>query len=238
MKTKKDLAVVSCFFDFIDDKRTKENFEKFYSNLKEAGYPVFIGEILADEPNITPGKPTDRRPAQLGEIVKENYFALDVHTPFWCRENMINAIVEYFVPKEFSKIVWIDPNIIIEDKNWLELMEKQLEEKDLVQIGGEFISLDEKNEIVLKQLGGARAWLDEAGPPMEIRNDYNLGGGWGVKRTFFKKSGLFDLDFSGSGDALTFLSAISSLMQTDSEILEKYSDDFFPTEIIAVLQCL
>jgi hypothetical protein len=230
MKDKENLAVVTCFFDFAGNAKLKENFIKFYKNLKDTGVQVFVGEILSDNIEVQPGTAAVHSQPQLNEIVKENYFSLDIAQPFWCRENMINVMVDYFVPKSFSKIVWVDPNVIIDNKNWLDEMSEALEEKDFVQIGGEFLKLNEDGETVLKEEGGAKAYLNsdplskDAKNHLRIREQSNLGGGWGVKRDFFEKAGLFDLDFSGSGDALTFLSSIGSLMQNDPDLLEEYKN--------------
>ena len=224
-KDKGKLAVVVCFSDFAKNAKLKENFKKFYSELKESGYPIYVGEILSDKVHeIVAGQQVAHDKPQLNEIVNgDNYFALDISAPFGCRENMINVMVDYFVPPEYTKIVWVDGNILPENKNWLSDMEKMLDKHDLVQIGNEFLSLDEKGEVALQQPSGAKGHLDGKSSE-EIRNDYHLGGGWGVKRSFFKEFGIFDLDFSDSGDSLTFLSAINNLSESDVGLLDLYKE--------------
>ena len=224
-KEKGKLAVVTCFSDFAKNEKLVENFKKFYSKLKDSGYPIYVGEILSDRVHdVQPGQEAAHDPPQLNEIVGgDNYFALDIGAPFGCRENMINVMVDYFVPSEYTKIVWLDNNVLPENDNWLSDMEKMLDKNDLVQIGSKFLSLDEKEKVSIEQEGGAKGHL--AGKSSkELRDDYHLGGGWGVKRSFFKEHGLFDLDFSDSGDALTFLSAVNNLAESDSELLELYKD--------------
>lgn len=224
-KNKSKLAVVTCFSDFAKNERLTENFLKFYSKIKESGYPIYVGEILSDKVHeVQAGQQAAHDSPQLNEIVDgDNYFALDIAAPFGCRENMINVMVDYFVPAEYTKIVWVDGNMIPKNENWLSDMDKMLDSHDLVQVGSSFLSLDEKGDLVLKQQGGAKGHLDKK-TPKELRDNYHLGGGWGVKRSFFKEFGVFDLDFSDSGDALTFLSATSNLSESDAELLDLYKD--------------
>ena len=98
-KNKGKLAVVTCFSDFAKNEKHKENFLKFYSKIKESGYPVYVGEILSDKVHeVQAGQQISHEAPQLNEVVDgDNYFALDISAPFGCRENMINVMVDLHI---------------------------------------------------------------------------------------------------------------------------------------------
>ena len=205
-----DLAVVLFYQNFTHDEDVFNAFTKCYENLKKQGIVTYVINPWIDE------KETAKLPV-------ENKFLwpYQVKGPFWCKENAVAHYVNKNLPKEYSKVVWMDSNVIIEDGKWAEKMSSLLENKKLVHIGENFTYLNQSGDVAMTEGSGAKFFLEKGKDKFSFE-EHSLGVGWGANRDFFKEVGPFTFDVSGLGgnEVITFLSLAEELKENKAQFLE------------------
>jgi hypothetical protein len=173
-----DIAVIAPFLDFDDDPLRLEGFLKFKEGLEKQGVALYVIEILAEGDS-----------SKIRKFCKDNYFSETVYVPTWVRENAINVLSSKVSPK-YTKLVWMDCDMLIREDDWANKVSKLLDSHKLVKIGE------------------STSW-----------------GGMAAHRTFFESVGLFDLDFCGMGDYVSYLSATKeNLLESEEEFLSLYKN--------------
>jgi hypothetical protein len=171
-----DIAVISPFLDFDDNPLRIDGFLKFKESLEEQGVPFYVMEIFSEGNS-----------PKIKKFCDNNYFSRAIYFPMWIRENAINVLSSK-IPPEYTKLVWMDCDMIIKQDNWAEEVSGLLENHKLVKIAE------------------STSW-----------------GGMATRRDFFESVGLFDLDFSGMGDYVSYLSATKeNLLKDEEEFLDLY----------------
>ena len=177
-----DMAICFVFFNPSKSKRILMNYLYTVNRLRE--FPCYTIELVFEDrmPEI---------PASSNVFhVKSNSFMF--HKERLCR------VLESKIPKKYTKLVFLDADIIFSETNWYSQMSKKLNIFDVVQ-GFEFahwLDLTYKNvmlsrESVVKTKGDI------------FSHTFHPGFAWGFNRKWYKKVGFFDWAVSGSGDTLS-----------------------------------
>ena len=179
---KQDMAICFVFFNPSKSKRILMNYLYTANRLHE--YPCYTIELVFDD------RPPEIPASSKVFHVRSNSFMF--HKERLCR------VLESKIPKKYTKLVFIDADVIFSEANWYSQMSKKLNSFDVVQ-GFEFahwLDLTYKNvlltrETVIKTKGTV------------FSHAFHPGFVWGFNRKWYKKAGFFDWSVSGSGDTLS-----------------------------------
>lgn len=138
-----DIAVITYYNNFSKDPNLKQAFLSFRESIPH-GVSLFVYESVINGES-----------PELMDLVKENYYSYNSPSAFWNRENALNTLVNYHIPKEFKKIIWIDPTFKIENQDWIERVGQKLDDKILV-------SINDKSEKPFA-FGAKRDFFEEVG---------------------------------------------------------------------------
>ena len=178
---RKDMAVCFVYFNPAGTKRMLMNYLYTIEKMKLARIPFYTLELVYNTPEISDAFHVYGRSALF-------------HKERLCR------LIEKRVPFWYSKLVFLDADIIFENPNWYSETSDLLQDYDVVQPFSECKWLD----ITYKEADQHRisvAYMDRSGP-YESRF-HHPGFGWGFKRSWYRKIGFFEYGITGSGDTLS-----------------------------------
>lgn len=169
------LAAVCCYFNPCNFQNLKSNYFEFKRNLQ--GVDLFTIELSFN------GK---------FEIPDAMHIEGNAKNFMWQKERLLNILVES-LPAKYTKIAWIDADIIFQNPNWANDAERLLDEIPVIQLFQKSILLDDKKNFV-------------TAPSMTKLLDLNksrVGFAWAARRELFP---LYDLNIVGGGDTLMYYS--------------------------------
>ena len=107
------LAVVTCYFNPIEQDKILENYLKFREQFNENLFTIelsFNGEYaISDSHHVR------------GNVV------------MWHKERLLNLMIQN-LPEEYDKVAWVDADIIFSNPDWIQETEKALEKYNIVQL--------------------------------------------------------------------------------------------------------
>jgi len=199
-----DTCVVMCFFSPMEYKKPIENLKYNIRRLKDAKIPYVLIELLYPDQN---------QKIEDSIVVKSN-------SVLFSKENLWNLAANKYVPENYSKIIFLDSDIIFDTKNWFDLTSILLDTNDIVQpfqyayrnifvnnildINQEYIIDFDINDFTICKKPITKA----------IRNGdkiclgrYEPGFAIGMTRQFFSNiNGFFEYAITGSNDIMFWLS--------------------------------
>lgn len=186
--SKKDLAIITCYFNWCGFVNPTRNFHRFLRNMEMSEIPVYGLELSLTDSFETTGM--------------KNWKQIKVSEKNVCfqKEACLN-LVEKQVPQFYKKIAWVDCDLIFTNKNWYEETSKKLDTYKLVQMYSHGINTDKYGRIKNKFPGlmymydkvSAETWFKHSGYP---------GGAWGTRRDLWKNGGLYPYAIMGGGDTV------------------------------------
>lgn len=183
----KDMAVVTCHFNWCNYITPVRNFNRFLSQMDSDSIPLFGVELSLTGKFQTSGRPGW---TQI-HVTKENVC--------FQKEACVNLAVNQLVPDFYKKIAWVDADLFFINKNWYEDTSKKLDDYKMVQMFEHGIDTNVRGEKINSTSG-----LIRAGGP---RTDYGYfgypGGAIAARRELFTLGGgLYPYSFMGSGDTI------------------------------------
>lgn len=171
-----EIAAVTVFYNIAGYDRLLKNYHEFRSNWPEDTAPLWTVEVI----------PPGSKPCIEGDRVTQ----VSVRNPFFHKEAAINYAVRE-LPDEFTKVLWLDCDLVWSNYNWLRALPSLLDTHYSVQLWGQISYLD-RNKSVIEE--GASVMKDlSRGKP---------GGGWATQREFFTQLGLYTTGIVGGGDTV------------------------------------
>jgi len=177
---KRDMAICLVYFNSAKSKRLPMNYFYTSEKLKLANIPNYTLELYYDRPEI-----------KNAFHVKGDSFLF--HKERLCR--LLEKKVGWF----YSKIMFLDADIVFTDPKWYTEVSNLLDKHDVVQPFKTAMwsdityteSLQARNNVLFAERGG--------------RYDPTLhpGFAWAFRRNWFRKVGFFDYGITGSGDTLS-----------------------------------
>jgi hypothetical protein len=184
---RKDLAVCFAFFNYTGSSRLIMNYLYTVEKLKVANIPFFTIELI-----INGSQP----------CIKD---ALHVYGKSYLfqKENLLR-ILEEKVPAKYTKLLFLDADIIFDKPGWYDMLSKLLNDNDVCHCFETAYWLDLSYK---KKIKSVKSYI--CSPEKNIllwdsnKNiQYHCGFGWAFKRSWYKKSGFIDDAVLGSGDLI------------------------------------
>jgi hypothetical protein len=177
----KDMAICVVVFNPSQSKRILMNYLYMKNQFKLHKVPFYTMELVYEgrEPEI------------------RNAFHVHTKSVMFHKENMFR-VMEKKIPSHFTKIGFLDCDILFKDGSWYEKTSKLLDTHDVVQPfeTAHWLDLTYKNVILTR-----KTILHLTKPIWDF--SYHPGFAWCMRRDWYKKVGFFDYAVSGSGDTLS-----------------------------------
>jgi hypothetical protein len=184
---KDDIAVGFAIFNYTESSRIIMNYLYTIEKMKTAGIPVFTIELV-----IKGSKPTI-----------QDAFHVYGSSYLFQKENLLR-ILETKIPEKYTKLLFLDSDVIFENPNWYNMLSVILDTHDVshcfesahyLDITYRHVSLNVKTILVSKDISKSKLLTDQNGI------QYHSGFGWGFTRSWYNQVGYFDKAILGSGDA-------------------------------------
>jgi len=182
--TSKDMAVCFVIFNPAESKRILMNYLYTVNLLNLQEIPNFTMELAFED------KPFELKKSPNVFQVRSNSYMF--HKERMCR------IIEKKIPKKFTKLVFMDADLIFSDNSWYEKTSNLLNTYDAVQCFENCHWMDLSYTKVMLTRPTALKMKGNVFDHM-----YHPGFVWAFRRDWYKKAGFFDICVSGSGDSLS-----------------------------------
>jgi len=192
-----DTCVAIAFARPVEFKNPVKNIKLVLQDLKKANIPVFTIELLFDNQTNVIDNPTKTVYSNSRIVSKEN---------LW-------NILEKEIPKQYSKIIFLDADIRLTNPDWFNLSSSLLEDNDLIQTHSETylnldIDIDYSGKDIQRLIKLSTDKISVAKGLKENLINNNIHEFWvgysvGITRNFYKKiGGFYDKAILGQGDTL------------------------------------
>jgi hypothetical protein len=183
--SKKDLAVGFVYFNSTKSKRLLMNYLYTIEKLKIANIPVFTLEMYETTPEI------------------KDAFHYKTDFILFQKERLC-YLLEKHIPKKYTKLLFMDSDILFENNNWYNELSKKLDSFNIVQPFSNALWLDVTyTKIVKKRIPfifyktfGKLNFKGGLG-------GYHPGFAWGFQRDWYNKIGFFVYAILGDGDTIS-----------------------------------
>jgi hypothetical protein len=192
-RTAPDLAVVTSYFNSHNYASKRRGFELFRRSMERSGVPLFIGECaFGDEP------------FELERSSSVSQFRCD--DVMWQKERLLNLTIDR-VPDRYSKIAWVDADILFTNPKWIVEASERLDDVPVVQPFSHAVRLRPGETVDFG--GGERSrgfCFTRAALPALARLRYHIHGhtgfAWAADRQLLSEIGLYDVAIVGTADHL------------------------------------
>jgi hypothetical protein len=168
-------------------KLAQEYIERMQETQKTQPMKLYILEVQYEHQKLTLN-------------VKENHTSITVPKNFllWNKENLINIVVQHFLPKDWKYCAWIDADIEFLDPHWVTKTIDRFREThaDVLQLFSFCRFLDKNNQVSRYLKSSLFGYVNN------IQNKvFHPGFAWGCTRSAYEKMhGLFEYAIVGGGD--------------------------------------
>lgn len=185
---KKDLAVGLVYFNSSKSKRLLMNYLYIREKLRVSDIPFYTLEMYENQPEISD--------------------AFHYKTDFILfQKERLCYLLEKKIPKSFTKLVFLDCDVIFDNLNWYNELSDKLNSFNIVQPFSKGIWLDiEYNKIVRKRISIVyhlklnKIKVDKLIGGTHSGGGYHAGFGWAFQRGWFNKVGIYQYAILGRGD--------------------------------------
>jgi hypothetical protein len=179
---KSTFTICSYYFNFRNDIRQKNNFIKFLEQFKDHYDNMIVG--IVDYGDIDFDIPCE------SIIVKG-----DNDNKVWSKEILINKIIDKV---DTDYLLWIDGDLIYNNLDWLDNIDKVVGENDFVQLFENINYLGESGEL----LESHKSLVSSGNENIDNLSGYKPGGSWLGKVPILKEKKLFEKMYVGGGDTI------------------------------------
>jgi hypothetical protein len=186
------LCAVTCIFGFSAVARRLRNLAFTSSLFRPAGPPLFVVECaFGDDPWTVP---------ESADVIRFRASA-----PLWQKERLLNEVI-HRLPKAFTKIAWIDADVLFSNANWAVDASRLLEDFAVVQLCEEIVRLPAGRHAYAGhgQVWDSFAAVYRSEPNAMLAGDFGTHGhtgiGWAARRSVLEDVGLYDACIVGGAD--------------------------------------
>jgi hypothetical protein len=198
--THHDTAVLMAFFNPAGFKRILRNVLYIMSVLNNSKIPFYVVECVfkGAKPQI---------PGATLVVHSDSYM--------FYKEQLLNKL-EPLVPKQYTKLVFIDADIMFDTPDWIDQISLSLNKHDIVQPFNQATWLTPDNtRIRSKKMSYGFAIVKKKPINAHNMHDYHPGFAWAFKRDIFHRiGGFFNRSVIGGGD-ITFILNLFPIPVTD-----------------------
>lgn len=182
---KRDLAVGLVYFNASKSKRLLMNYLYVAEKFKVANIPFFTVEMYEDTPELKD--------------------AIHLQTDFILfQKERLCHLLETYIPKSYSKLLFLDSDLIFQNPNWYKELSDKLESYQIVQPFSKGVWLDITYKHIVKERIPIIFYNKFGKISMEGGiGGYHPGFAWGFQRDWFRKVGFFQYGILGDGDTLS-----------------------------------
>ena len=190
------LAALCCLFQVRQNPLVVSNYLRFAATLQAVGIPLYTIECtLPGEPFAIPQTGTTMR-----RVAK---------TVGWHKERLLNILARR-VPPRFTKLAWLDADIILHNQSWAYETERLLDHHHVVQPFTAARWLDQNGKTLPEVQGpdvrccdGSVAYLTQHGLVPTLFANTHPGFAWAMRRdTWLSLGGLCDRVLTMAGDSV------------------------------------
>ena len=188
---KKDLAVGLVYFNSAKSKRLLMNYLYTIEKFKIAGIPVFTIEMYEDSPEI------------------KDAFHIKTDFILFQKERLCH-ILEKQIPDTFTKLLFIDCDLVFDNVNWYNELSKKLDDFNIVQPFTKCLPLDITYKRIFRRVNRVNRVNRDAMAIVFYQKfglfknngirDYQTGFAWAFQRSWFRKIGFYQKAILGGGD--------------------------------------
>jgi hypothetical protein len=186
------IAAVTNFYNPANKQIKWENFLKFKKNLKNI--PLYVIECTFEDQSFK----TEKGP---------NVFHVRAKDYIWQQYRLINLVIKK-LPEKYSKVVWIDADILFEDDNWFKVLDDMLDDFKIVQNYSSVELLHADGSVCEERRAVSAQAFDNLKNPevkqfssaLNMAARFGTGFSWGVQREVIEKFTIYDYWITGSSD--------------------------------------
>jgi hypothetical protein len=180
-----DLAVLTVFFNPRGYRTPVANFRRFHERLRAQGIELHAVELAFGD-----------APFHLEDL--DGVSRLRTRDMLWQFERILNHLVPH-LPRHYTKVAWLDSDILFDNPNWYDKTRHALERYPVVQLFDTGVWLDRDGRECRRVPGMVAASVKNpklfAYPTM-----VHPGFGWAAQRQLIEKHGIPDFCILGGGD--------------------------------------
>ncbi len=213
-----NLAIITCIFNPCKYINPLNNYFKFKDSIAKQGGELFTGELVfGNDSFLLP--------------IDEHSIKFRSNSILWHKESILNEMVKQ-LPAHFTKIAWIDNDIIFSDFNWINETVNMLDKYKIIQLF-ERINFTKDNSIISSNWSAGKILTAKFLRTFPNHSPkVSPGGAWAAQRDFFDKCGLFEKMIVGGGDRITFkalhgINSTKNLSVSRQEELNLYINKVF-----------
>lgn len=187
-----DLCVIACYFNWYRYRTRAQNLRVFVESLRRAKIRLVIIECtnVAGQFELTAGR-------NVIQVLSESMA--------WQKERLLNIALQY-IPKRYTKIAWIDADVLFESATWAQDASMLLDRSVVVQLFEHAVRLP-PNPLPGSSFGDhyrSFASVYKSHPQVMLNGVYDQHGhtgfAWAARRDFLEAHGFYDVCVAGSGD--------------------------------------
>lgn len=179
--TSKDMALCFVFFNPANSKRMIMNYLYVSNVYKNAGLPVYTIELtFPGQEHVIP------------DAVHVRSKSFMFHKERLCR------MLEREIPRKYTKLVFLDADILFDQSSWYKTVSKLLDTHDVVQPFefAHWMDLSYTTTTLTRETA-----VKMKNPKWDFT--YHPGFAWAFRRSWYRDVGFFDWAVTGSGDTLS-----------------------------------
>jgi hypothetical protein len=164
--------------------------------MRAQGIPLFLAELSFDNyPFILPHG--------------EQNLRLSGRDVLWHKERLLNLVIDR-LPPQYTKVAWIDADVIFPDERWYRWASGLLDAFDLIQLFDRLQQQDNDGQPIRELHGLAASVADGAPAPFKFDTSATWPGlAWAGKRDLIAAHGLLDRFVLGGADTYMSVAAFN-----------------------------
>lgn len=194
MKYTSDTCVITCYFNPCGYSSRRNNFITFRNGLLKQGVPFFFIEIAP---------PTGE--FEFSDV--PGFTGMRSEAVLWQKERLLNVLIQS-LPDQYSKICWLDCDILFENDNWLAEVSDALNTFPVIQpythaalLSHGSVQFEEDAQVFTSFCAIMGSGAGDLNSGRYYKHGHT-GFGWAGRREWMADCGLYDACMSGSGDHL------------------------------------
>jgi hypothetical protein len=237
-----EAIIISCFFNPQKSIYRINAFNQFYESIKHLNHHIVECTIGNDIRQL--------------DTSNKNISHVKTDVLLWHKESLLNKIIKT-LPAKYKYILWIDADVIFENKNWMINAVEQLQKNNIIQLFSDCVHLNQyetpnnlnsdfKDQWSKRSfpINNKRIWNSFAynwvfNRILAKSENYDIHGhvgfAWGAKREVLEKCPLYDRALIGGADHIMAhacvnqipCSCITKSFTDDIDEVSKWSKQFY-----------
>jgi hypothetical protein len=211
-----DLAVVSCYFNPCGYRSRERNLRAFLDGMRPSGIPLFLAELVFPGQRLHRDLPVTTIPFAANDVM-------------WHKERLLNLVAAQ-LPAHYSKVAWVDADILFASDDWYHLASEMLDTLPLVQLFHHAHQADSAGTTIATKESIVAYAASGRSHPFNFETAQTWPGlAWAAHRDLISAHGLFDRMILGGADTYMSLACYPETDQFDG--LDGWHADLLPPKL-------